>query len=339
MFHASLLTPYIETNEHSANYTWPPPDMIEGEEQYEVEAIRAHRWRNNKLQYLIKWKGYPESNNTWEPVGNIQAPLLTQKYHEAHPLEDKRTTRRPKMTLFSLSTPQPTWLIESDHQNTFETVEKTAAKLAAAATAPPPKATSTAGPMKPTLKQPPQNPYALLTSVLETSSATLPPFPHINLSTSARLHYPVFVPQFTKGASSCQGPPSAISRTPTALNTNTIAKTLAALLTSRTKCPARPRLTPPTTRCRTRQMSQAPPNPQPLRRSRRIQRLPPSHSPLSLPTRKGPRTKTPSPASSNSNSTTTRQSLQDRLKPSSLSTHYSPLTQPSLPPSAPRPLG
>jgi hypothetical protein len=42
IFHASLLTPYIKTDEHSANYMRPPPDMIEGEEQYEVEAIRAH---------------------------------------------------------------------------------------------------------------------------------------------------------------------------------------------------------------------------------------------------------------------------------------------------------
>jgi hypothetical protein len=42
VFHASLLTPYVETNEHGTNYTRPPPDMIEGEEQYEVKAIRAH---------------------------------------------------------------------------------------------------------------------------------------------------------------------------------------------------------------------------------------------------------------------------------------------------------
>jgi hypothetical protein len=44
VFHASLLTPYTETNEHGANYMRPLPDMIKGEEQYEVEAIRAHRW-------------------------------------------------------------------------------------------------------------------------------------------------------------------------------------------------------------------------------------------------------------------------------------------------------
>jgi hypothetical protein len=43
IFHTSLLTPYVKTVEHRENYSRPPPDMIEGEEQYEVEAIRAHR--------------------------------------------------------------------------------------------------------------------------------------------------------------------------------------------------------------------------------------------------------------------------------------------------------
>jgi hypothetical protein len=31
--------PYVKTVEHGENYSRPPPDMIEGEEQYEVEAI------------------------------------------------------------------------------------------------------------------------------------------------------------------------------------------------------------------------------------------------------------------------------------------------------------
>jgi hypothetical protein len=39
IFHASLLTPYVKTMEHSENYSRPPPDVIEGKEQYEVEAI------------------------------------------------------------------------------------------------------------------------------------------------------------------------------------------------------------------------------------------------------------------------------------------------------------
>jgi hypothetical protein len=42
IFHASLLMPYVETNEHGTNYMRPPPDMIKGKEQYKVKAIQAH---------------------------------------------------------------------------------------------------------------------------------------------------------------------------------------------------------------------------------------------------------------------------------------------------------
>ena len=43
IFHASLISPYRETEAYGPNYLLPPPDLIEGEEEYEVEAIVAHR--------------------------------------------------------------------------------------------------------------------------------------------------------------------------------------------------------------------------------------------------------------------------------------------------------
>jgi len=43
VFHASLLNLYHETKAHGPNFTRPPPDLIEGEEEYEVERIVAHR--------------------------------------------------------------------------------------------------------------------------------------------------------------------------------------------------------------------------------------------------------------------------------------------------------
>ena len=39
VFHASLLTPYHETIAHGPNFPAPPPDIIEGEKEYEVERI------------------------------------------------------------------------------------------------------------------------------------------------------------------------------------------------------------------------------------------------------------------------------------------------------------
>jgi hypothetical protein len=67
VFHVDLLTPYCETEFHGANYDKPPPDLINGEEEYEVERIVASRrfGRGRKLQYLVKWKGYLDAENQW----------------------------------------------------------------------------------------------------------------------------------------------------------------------------------------------------------------------------------------------------------------------------------
>src|SRR5580692_11476379 len=43
VFHASLLSPYTETKTHRPNYSRPPPDLIRGEEFFEVEQIRSHQ--------------------------------------------------------------------------------------------------------------------------------------------------------------------------------------------------------------------------------------------------------------------------------------------------------
>ena len=45
VFHVDLLLPFRETEEHGPAYTRPPPDVIQGEEEYEVEYIRDERRR------------------------------------------------------------------------------------------------------------------------------------------------------------------------------------------------------------------------------------------------------------------------------------------------------
>ncbi|ESK81235.1 hypothetical protein Moror_14425, partial [Moniliophthora roreri MCA 2997] len=39
VFHVGLLSPYKETDEHGANYLEPPPDIVDGYEEFEIEAI------------------------------------------------------------------------------------------------------------------------------------------------------------------------------------------------------------------------------------------------------------------------------------------------------------
>jgi Chromo (CHRromatin Organisation MOdifier) domain len=90
VFHISLLMPYTETPSHGPNFTRPPPDLIEGEAEYKVEQICSHwTWgRCKTLQYLIKWKGYPESDNTWEDTDQIHAPILIKLYHQTSPQDN-----------------------------------------------------------------------------------------------------------------------------------------------------------------------------------------------------------------------------------------------------------
>ena len=83
-FHTALLSPYKETEDHGVNFTEPPPDLVEDQEEYEVEQILDTRLfgRWKKRQYLIKWKGYAEAHNSWEPEENVNAPELVKEFHQ-----------------------------------------------------------------------------------------------------------------------------------------------------------------------------------------------------------------------------------------------------------------
>jgi Chromo (CHRromatin Organisation MOdifier) domain len=67
-----LLTPYKENKTHGANFLTPPSDLVEGQEEYEVEAIIAHKKHRRGYRYLIKWISYPTLENTWEPEVNLK---------------------------------------------------------------------------------------------------------------------------------------------------------------------------------------------------------------------------------------------------------------------------
>jgi hypothetical protein len=66
--------------------TVPPPDLvlIDGETEYDVEAILDSHMRYRRMEYLVKWKGYDTGYNSWEPHYNLRAPLVVTAFHHQH---------------------------------------------------------------------------------------------------------------------------------------------------------------------------------------------------------------------------------------------------------------
>ena len=90
VFHVSKLEPYHEDPE-SPNFPSPPPDIIEGEPEWEVEEIKDSKFTNNRLFYLVKWLNWPDSENSWEPDENlIHSKDAIGDFHKTHPNAPRR---------------------------------------------------------------------------------------------------------------------------------------------------------------------------------------------------------------------------------------------------------
>jgi hypothetical protein len=63
----------------------PPPTLVDGEEEYEVKKILDSRMRYNRLEYLVKWKGYDESHNQWEVHSQVHAKPKIAQFHHKYP--------------------------------------------------------------------------------------------------------------------------------------------------------------------------------------------------------------------------------------------------------------
>ena len=69
------------------------------EEFYNIEKILGRRKQNGRIEYKIKWEGYPISQCTWEPMKNLEtAKELVEEYDRTHPqtLDKKPGKTEPK---------------------------------------------------------------------------------------------------------------------------------------------------------------------------------------------------------------------------------------------------
>jgi hypothetical protein len=63
----------------------PPPEIIDGAEEWVVEEILDAKMVNRKLRYLVKWAGFGIEHNSWEPWDNVHAPGLVTDFYRRHP--------------------------------------------------------------------------------------------------------------------------------------------------------------------------------------------------------------------------------------------------------------
>ena len=96
VFHVDLLTRYRETEAHGPNYERPPPDIIDGEPEWEIEKIIKSRFygKRRNLQFLVRWKGFPPSEDSWVLESEMSAPDLIADFYETHPSMPRRKPGR-----------------------------------------------------------------------------------------------------------------------------------------------------------------------------------------------------------------------------------------------------
>ena len=68
----------------------PPPVLVDGNEEFEVEEVLDSRFRYRRLEYLVKWKGYDAGNNSWIVHDAVHAPRATAAFHRKHPGAPRR---------------------------------------------------------------------------------------------------------------------------------------------------------------------------------------------------------------------------------------------------------
>jgi len=74
------------------------------EEVYIVETILDKRAINNKVEYFLKWKGYGDDYNTWEPKENLDCEELIRIFEYKYKQEEKDQPKRGRKRKQSNST-------------------------------------------------------------------------------------------------------------------------------------------------------------------------------------------------------------------------------------------
>jgi len=82
----------------------PPPIVVDGEPEWEVEEVLDSCWHQRRFQFLIKWKGFSREHNSWEVASDIKIPDLIAEYYQRHPAAPRHICQTDFDTLFKSGT-------------------------------------------------------------------------------------------------------------------------------------------------------------------------------------------------------------------------------------------
>jgi len=128
-FHICLLELYNDNKLPSQRSEPPPPIIIEGEPEYQLEEIIDSRLHYNKLQYRAKWTGYsPEHDKTWYPADNFEnADLAKRNFHSRYSdkphLDQTRGTGQRRHTRLHVASTETGGSTPSTTENTHPSGE------------------------------------------------------------------------------------------------------------------------------------------------------------------------------------------------------------------------
>ena len=81
--HANRMATYEDMMELDVRGAEQPKQIEEKKEEWEVEEIMSHKGsiKGRNKQYLVRWKGYTEEDDTWEKLEDlIHCAELIQTY-------------------------------------------------------------------------------------------------------------------------------------------------------------------------------------------------------------------------------------------------------------------
>ena len=98
VFHTRLLRKWEDPAAHRYRTVETPPDpvLVDGQTEYYIERILAQRTSRGKLQYYVKWLGYPNEDAQWINASELDECEAVDVWLRDNPPSQTQPSRKRK---------------------------------------------------------------------------------------------------------------------------------------------------------------------------------------------------------------------------------------------------